>query len=212
MISVKSDFREKCIDIQVLFDHINEIESAKSSSVHKVSILKSSFIILLYNTIESTTRLLLDKVHEEASKYDYDQLSEKLKILFVEYYFASQNGKNHKKNLDMIVIKSLTFPNFNEFENRIKTFSGNLDSREIDKILSKYGIGKITTENKEKLLIVKNIRNKIAHGEEMFKESCRHFTLSDIELIKSATEKVLNDIIHQTENYLSRNRHLKSER
>lgn len=209
MISVKSDFEEKKIDIDILLNHINEVSIYKGANVHKVAILKSSFMLLLYNTIESTISLLLEKVHETASIHNYGELSDKLKLLFVEYYFVSQSGNKHKQHLDMIMLNSAQFPSFNEFDKRVKTFSGNLDAREIDNVLSKYGIGKIQSEKREKLLIVKNLRNKIAHGEVMFKESCRNLTISELDQIRNATVLAMQDAIAKTEHFIEQSRYLK---
>jgi hypothetical protein len=209
LISVKSEFDEKKVDISLLLEHISEVSLLRESNVHKIAILKSSFMLLLYNTIESTVSALLEKVHEKASEHTYDELSEKLKSLFVDYYFISQNGRMHKRHLDMVIVNDAQFPEFSEFGKKVKTFSGNLDAREIDNVLSKYGIGKIQSQNKDKLLVVKNIRNKVAHGEVMFKESCRNLTISELSTIKDATVNALQDIIQKTELYLTQTRYLK---
>ncbi|OFJ34170.1 MAE_28990/MAE_18760 family HEPN-like nuclease [Vibrio cholerae] len=209
MNSVIADFEEKRIDIDILLDHINEVSYSKGSNAHKVAILKSSFILVLYNTIESTISLILEKVHETASMHNYDELSDKLKLLFVEYYFVGSNGRNHKNNLDMIIINNVHLPSFSEFGKRVRTFSGNLDAREINIILSKYGIGEIKSKNKDKLLIVKNLRNKIAHGEVMFKESCRNYTISDLYQIRDATELAMQDAIANAEHFIKQTCYLK---
>lgn len=209
MISVKSDFEEKNIDIDILLNHINEVSLSKGGNVHKVAILKSSFMLLLYNTIESTVSLLLEKVHETIAAHNYSELSDKLKLLFVEYYFVGQSGNKHKQYLDMIMLNSAQFPSFNEFGKRVKTFSGNLDAREIDNVLSRYGIGKIQSDKREKLLIVKNLRNKIAHGEVMFKESCRNLTISELDQIRDATVLAMQDAIEKTEYFIEQSRYLK---
>lgn len=209
MISVKSDFEEKKIDIEILLNHINEVSLSKGSNVHKVAILKSSFMLLLYNTIESTISSILEKVHETASIHNYGELSDKLKLLFVEYYFVSQNGNKHKQSLDMVILNSAQFPSFAEFGKRVKSFSGNLDAREINKVLSKYGIGEIQSKKRDKLLIVKNLRNKIAHGEVMFKESCRNLTISELDQIRDATELAMQDAIAKAEHFIEQTRYLK---
>lgn len=205
---IESEFQEKCRDIDVLLDHIKSVSYEKGSNVHKLAILKSSLVLLLYNTIESTVTSLLDEIHNSASNHQYNQLSDKLRALHSEYYFFNQNKKNLKKNLDSLSMQTLYFPTLDEFEKRVNNYSGNLDSREIDKTLSKYGVGKVRTEDRGKLLTVKNIRNKVSHGELMFKEACRNFTITELEEIKCATENAMNDIIQQTNHYLSRKGYL----
>ena len=206
---IESELQEKIKDVDVLFIHIKSLSDEKGNNVHKISILKSSLVLILYNTIESTVTLLLQEIHNAASTHHYDELSDKLRELVTEYYFFNSGKSDFKKNLDLLSIKDLKLPTLDDFAKRVNSYSGNLDSRAIDKILSKYGVGKTQTNDKEKLLIVKNIRNKIAHGELMFKEACRNFTISELEQIKNATENAMCDIIQQTNRYLLRQGYLK---
>lgn len=206
---IESEFHEKSRDIDVLFMHIKDLSHEKGNNVHKISILKSSLVLILYNTIESTVTLLLQEIHNTASIYNYEQLSDKLRVLITEYYFYNSKKSDIKKNLDLLSINALKFPTLDDFEKRVNSYSGNLDSRAIDNTLSKYGVGKLRTNDREKLVIVKNIRNKIAHGELMFKEACRNFTINELEKIKNATENAMLDIIQQTNHYLQRQGYLR---
>ncbi len=206
MISIKSDFVEKQAEANVLIEHISEVSNGQGG-VNKTSILKSAFIILLYNMIESTTRSTLERVHEKISRYDYSQQSIKIKKLSIDFYFRNGNGNKHKESLDKVVTNTLFFPSLSDFEKRIRLFSGNLDVQEINNIINRYGIGKIKCENSIKILLVKNKRNKIAHGEDMFKEACRNLTISELNEIKDVTIGVLNQLIELTDRYLSQERY-----
>jgi MAE_28990/MAE_18760-like HEPN len=207
LFSIKADFEEKRGEAEQLINHINEV-SKESGNVNTVSILKSSFIILLYNAVESTTVLVLEKVHDKASRHNYVELSDHLKQLFVEFYLLKENQKKQKKTLNLIIENSLTFPIYIEFVKKFNLFSGNLDARELSKIISRYGIGKISSKDKDKLLIVKNNRNKIAHGEMMFKECCRNMTIRELDEIKKAVFDALSQMIIMTEYYFEQKRYL----
>lgn len=206
MISIKSDFEEKQIEADLLIEHIIEVSST-ICSINKASILKSAFVLMLYNMTESTTRSVLERVHEKISRYGYSEQSDKIKKLSIDFYFRNGNGNKHKTSLDKVLANTLFFPVLSEFEKKINLFSGNLDVKEINNILNKYGIGKIKSENSDKLLLVKNKRNKIAHGEDMFKESCRNITVSELSEIKEATVDVLSQLIDLTERYLLQERY-----
>lgn len=209
MFSIKSDFVEKREEADLLLTHISELTAA-SGNINTVAILKSSFMILLYNMVESTTVLVLDRVHERASRHSYRDLSDKLRKLFVEYYLFKENQSKQIKQLNSIVDDALLFPEFDEFTRKVNLFSGNLDARELNNLLSRYGIGKVTSKNKEDLLTVKNNRNKIAHGELMLKECCRNSTITELEKIKMAVFDALDQIINLTETYFAQQRYLRN--
>lgn len=207
MFSIKADFEEKRGEAEQLINHINEV-SKEAGSVNTVSILKSSFIILLYNVVESTTVLVLEKVHDKASRHNYVELSDHLKNLFVEYYLFKENQNKQQNILNNIIKSSVKFPIYIEFVKKVNLFSGNIDARELSKIIGRYGIGKISSKDKEKLLIVKNKRNKIAHGEMMFKECCRNMTIRELDEIKKAVFDALSQMIIMTEHYFEQKRYL----
>ncbi|WP_286258488.1 MAE_28990/MAE_18760 family HEPN-like nuclease [Pseudoalteromonas apostichopi] len=209
MHTLKDDFQEKRKEADILMNHIQDL-SSEIGNVNKVAILKSAFIILLYNVVESTTVLTLERVHEKVSRYKYSELSQPLKKLFVEYYLFGENKNKQQSMLNLIMSNSLTFPGYDEFTKKVNLFSGNLDARELSKILGRYGIGKITSLNKDKLLTVKNKRNKIAHGEVMFKECCRNSTFDELKSIKIAIFDALEQMIASTEIYFNQQRYLES--
>ena len=205
--TIKDDFEEKRLEADILINHIQDV-SNETGSVNTVAILKSAFIILLYNVIESTAVLILERVHEKVSRHQYSELSEQLKKLYIECYMFNESKKKQQVALDLIIGNSLAFPDFEEFTKKINLFSGNLDARELTKIMGRYGIGKITSLNKEKLVIVKNKRNKIAHGEVMFKECCRNSTHKELAAIKTAVFDSLNQMILLTDKYFDQKRYL----
>ena len=207
LFSINTDFKDKCDEAELLIQHIESLSKEKGS-VSKVSILKSAFILLLYNMVESTTVLVLERVHEKVSSHQYNELSDKLKKKFIEFYLFNENSKKQQGQLDLIITNNLTFPLFIEYSKKVNLFSGNLDARKLSTVIDKYGIGKITSDNKDKLLFVKNKRNKIAHGEEMFKDSCRNLTTRELESIKVATVIALEQMLSMTKLYFEQKRYL----
>ena len=207
LFSINADFKEKCDEAEILIKHIGSLSKEKGN-INKVSILKSAFILLLYNMLESTTVLVLERVHERVSSHQYNELSDKLKKIFIEFYLLNENSKKQQGKLDLIIANNLTFPLFTDYSKKVNLFSGNLDARELSAVIDKYGIGKITSDNKAKLLIIKNKRNKIAHGEEMFKESCRNLTTRELDLIKVATFVALEQMLNMTKLYFEQKRYL----
>jgi hypothetical protein len=202
MIGVKSDLNEKKIEANILSELISEISKQKKS-VQKASILKSAYILLLYNIIESTTTNILERIHEAASTEKYINLSSQLRVLWVDYYFNKHPEKNRQLNLENTISGAATFPTLREFSKFISLFSGNLDGRKLNDLLIKYGIGTLNTPDKELLLTIKNKRNKIAHGEEMFKEACRHFTVAELVSLQTACFNALDSFVDQADSYIA---------
>lgn len=52
MISISSDFHEKSNEAEVLLSHIRALSIESKGTVQEISILKSAFMLLLYNIID----------------------------------------------------------------------------------------------------------------------------------------------------------------
>lgn len=116
LYTIKYDFEEKRLEAEILINHIQDV-SNETGSVNKVAILKSAFIILLYNVIESTAVLILERVHEKVSRHQYSELSEQLKS-FMLNTICSMKVKKQQVVLNLIIGNSLTFPDFDELTKR----------------------------------------------------------------------------------------------
>jgi hypothetical protein len=209
MLSVKADFKERFEESEVFLNHIKSGISNSSIRVQESSMLKSSYMLLLYNLIESTITSTLDEVHAKVSTVSYVDASNKVKRLIIDYHFGTSK-KCNMRQLNEFLEGECKLPIYSEFSKKVRLYSGNLDAKEIDQLLTRYGIGKLTSQNKDKLLIVKNKRNKIAHGEVMFKEACRHYSVQDLEKVTMAVFDALNEVINMSESYLRHNRYKKS--
>ena len=207
MINVKSELDQKKSEANTMLEFISEVSELKAS-VLKVAILKSAYILILYNMLESTSTLILQKLHEVIATEQYADLRVELKSLWVDFLFKKNSEKNYQKLLDNIINKNISFPSLDDYSKRITLFSGNLDGKEIDKLLKKYGAGCLTTSDRGKLLIIKNKRNKLAHGEEMFKESCRNMTIAELKILQKATFNALDSMVMQVDKYVDERKYL----
>lgn len=207
MISIKTELDDKKIEANTMLEFISEASTLKAS-VLRVSILKSAYILILYSMIESISTLILVKLHEIIATEQYANLRVELKILWVDFFFKKSSEKNYQEHLDKIINNDILFPSLEDFSKKITLFSGNLDGRAIDKLLKKYGIGYLRTSDRDKLIIIKDKRNKLAHGEEMFKESCRNMTISELEILQTATFSALDSIVIQVDKYIDEKNYL----
>ncbi len=203
MKSVHQSLSEKAAEADLLFQLIGGVSNQKNS-INKVAILKSTFVLLLYNTIEATVSMVFEEIHDKLSVEHYSDLAPKLQEIWVQYHFYNKIKPTLiKKCMDDTFAKTLGFPTFAEFTTRIKLFSGNLDSRKIDELLKKYGIGVLKTKDRGKLVSVKDIRNKLAHGESTFKEACRNMTAEELNQLRKVVFSVLISILNQADEFLN---------
>jgi MAE_28990/MAE_18760-like HEPN len=201
MISIRAELAEKKVEANLLLDLTLEVGNLENGVI-KGAILKSTFILLLYNMLESTMSLVFERIHEKLATEHYVDLSPQLRKVWVEFFFEKQTTKNHHEHLEKTLSKTLSFPDLPSFTERIKLFSGSLDSEKLHGLLKKYGIGVLATDKKEMLVFVKNKRNKVAHGEESFKNSCRNLTTSELIEYRTAVFLALDSIVAQSDEYL----------
>ncbi|MGI4859128.1 MAG: MAE_28990/MAE_18760 family HEPN-like nuclease [Janthinobacterium lividum] len=202
MISIKSDIIERKEESDQMLAMIEDVSSV-GGGVVRSAILKSAYVVMLYNAIEATISLVLERIHEEISHVQYVDLIPELKSIWVEFFFFNHPQKTFQAHVDGAVKNNLTIPLLKEFSERVKLFSGNLDARKIDEILKKYGIGALSTPDRGQLLIIKTKRNKIAHGELSFKEGCRNMTKTELKRLQKATFSALDSIVNQVESYIA---------
>jgi len=203
VLIVKSDYQDRLDEAKKLIVHISL--TSNTGGVLETSILKSSYTLLLYNNLEATVSSSITHIHDKASEHKYDELSEEFKKLYADYYHFDISKKKVKENLDGTVSGELKFPNFEDYCKRVNVFSGNIDLRSINDINKNYGIGHISLRgnNPANILTIKNKRNKLAHGEESFKNSCRQYSITELTELGDSLEKLLNKFIELVDVFLT---------
>ena len=84
--------------------------------------------------------------------------------------------------------------------------SGNLDAKKIREDLSKkYAFS--ATSSCDELRVIKNIRNKLAHGELVFSEAGADRTIDEIIAIKTKVVRYLQDILNDINQLLLQKRY-----
>lgn len=210
MRAIIVDFeRRKRVNV-IFFSHILSL-SEGTGNIEICVILKSSFYISLYNNVEATIFSLLEKVHDEISRYKYEELTDKLKLKVADYHFGNQKTMNCKKKKelsDLILSGNYSLPQLESYQKFKTVFSGNLNLRKIRDVFSEYGIilGKIRG-NPDHLLSVTNKRNKIAHGEQSLSEAGRVSNLC-LESVMTSIDLILQDSIGRVDDFLSHKKYL----
>jgi hypothetical protein len=226
MITVKSDFQKRKSEIneylefiEVIYAEEKEIEIMFKKQVkHKrkqkfqvsdqlQKVLIANSFLLLYNLIEATIRNSIDEIFADLQNntIDYTRLTDKLKKIFLVQ--KNKNLKDGSFNLDTLnkqideLISSVLNTETIILDKAKLDFSGNLDAKKIRTIASDYGFGQPAV-NGDNLLVIKNKRNHLAHGDFSFSEIGKDFTVSELLDFKDQTFIFLNEVINNIEVYI----------
>jgi len=209
MRGVIADFTDRNYSIGRLLEHVEDVSDIRGK-VEVIVVLKASVFIALYNNIEATAYTVVERIHDSASALTYDDLTEPLRKKMLQYSFGKTAGafiQDPQKVIDeelKLRDSRQTFPELSEFTRRQSLFSGNLDARKLNEIGISYGISKLnfSKSDAEKMLWIKNKRNKIAHGEQSMSDGGQGIKNLDLRHASSSVEVILRNFISATESYL----------
>ena len=85
-------------------------------------------------------------------------------------------------------------------------FSGSLDAREIKKLFGRLGID-LSTLSCDEMKLVKDCRNKLAHGDVSFEDYGRTLTIQYLRVCKNNTLLFLEGLINRVDDYLLNKRY-----
>lgn len=195
-------------DINILIDRLYELDKVTGVTVKK-NIMKSTIIMILYNIIESMLTQLLDYLHDILSQEKFSSCRKEIQLIYLKYYIDELKQKN-LKILNKFIFDSIKIPSFLDFNRKYNIFSGNVDLRKIKEILKIYGITVFKKDFKdETLLMIKNKRNALAHGEIQYHQACRDYTVAEIEKKTKITKDILIKLIKGIDHYITKQLYLK---
>ncbi|WP_156180965.1 MAE_28990/MAE_18760 family HEPN-like nuclease [Desulfovibrio sp. TomC] len=195
LASVVSDLTRKKAEAEILLSEIQKKEKGVGNAL-LCTVLKSSIVLVLYNTVESTMYSVLEILHEKCQAKHFNELSDCQKEIFALMHFGKNGSKRYKENIELTISGELKFPSFESYSDGEKIFSGNLDARRINKILAVYGVRySVDKAYGRSFLEVKTLRNKLAHGECSFSMACRNKLVTDIESMSGHIFTGLNNIV-----------------
>ena len=210
-------FNKRKQDIEEVFkllDFIGRIETHRSHTVKydlteqslSVSqemqcILKSQFLLILYNLIESTVNDCLHSIYDsiEDDGLAFADLNDEIKLIWLKYNKLEESLDSAKMNPE-IMCAAVKFPKLPI------SISGNIDMRKIFDLFPMHGC-MLQDNNRYKysnsFLTVKNRRNSLAHGNISFSECGSAYMVSDIRKIMDDIICGLQEVITQVKAYTS---------
>ncbi|MCQ4241407.1 MAE_28990/MAE_18760 family HEPN-like nuclease [Stutzerimonas stutzeri] len=206
MRGVIADLKDREYSINRLLEHVEEISEMRGR-VDITVVLKSSVFIAIYNNIEATAYAAVERIHESASHLRYEELADPFKIKMLKYSFGKLSAahmtdpqKTHAEE-NKIKLSQLTFPNLTDYLRRQSLFSGNIDARKLNVTGISYGLPKLTfpKADAERMLWVKNKRNKIAHGEQSMSDGGQGIKTADLRCAFASVSRTLRHFISEVE-------------
>ena len=227
MVSVISDFKKRTVEIEKYFAFLQAIEEkdakmtfssasrirVKSFDNELLKVLKANMFLLLYNLVEASTRQALNEIYDKISSHqiNYELLNDEIKKIWIKEHYKNFGNKGHEEIFNHI--SNIASDSINLQFNPDKIISGNIDAKKIRDFSEKYGFSSKVhnnAQNGEKLVIVKNQRNNLAHGLSSFSECGRNYTITDLKEIKEQVILYVGRILKNIDKYLSKNKFLKS--
>jgi hypothetical protein len=224
MNAVLMRFEERKQEIELYFEHVSDFldkdaivlfpdHQVKSLSIDLEHILLSNLFLLLYNLVESSISGAVESIYKEmlANAVAYDAIQPTIQIEILDNVRKNVNTKKFVDTVDDLVIDILKY-----YPKSTELFSGNVDQEEIKKIAQKYGFSAHTdarkTRNGEKLKIIKNRRNELAHGFRSFQECGEERTFQEMKAIKDECLLYIEQILKNIDSFLKNKDYLKSDK
>lgn len=221
MINTKEIYQERKREIEFYFSVLLDIDSEENSTINTIDnrlffkIMKSNFLLMLYNIIEATITTGMLEIYEQVKndKCYYSSLISELQNIWRDYrvkeiYISSSKLKSYIDRVDEIVSTVIhEVPLI--FNKNMLNISGNLDAKQIKNICDVHRIRYRVSDDEMSLEKVKKKRNSLAHGEESFSDCARDFTVSDLENIKDKILNFLSEILEGMEKYYEEKQYLK---
>lgn len=216
-----SIYDERKNEIEFYYSVLLEIDEGNRNAVNTINnalffrILKSNFLLMLYNIVEATITTGMLEIYEKLKNEEctYSDLINELQNIWRDYkiqevYSPSSGLKVYTKKVKNIV-KNIIEDTPLIFNKGMLNINGNLNAKKIKSICDKHCIRYSVIDDEMKLEKVRMKRNSLAHGDESFSDCARDLTLSDLESIKNTIFAFLSGIIAGMEKYYNEQQYLK---
>ena len=179
-------------------------------------ILKSNFLLMLYNLVEATVTTGMLEIYQQLKNEacTYSELINELQDIWRDYkvkevYLSSSELKAYTSKVENIV-KNILEDTPLIFSRGMLNINGNLNAKKIKTICDKHCIRYRVIDDEMKREKVRKKRNSLAHGDESFSNCARDLTISDLENIKDTIFGFLTGIIDGMEKYYNEKQYLKN--
>lgn len=216
-------FDERKREIEFYYSVLVDIDTGAKKTIDTIDdrlffrIMKSNFLLMLYNIVEATVTTGMLEVYEHLKNDEctYSSLITALQNIWRDYkvkevYDSSYELKAYTKRVETIVNNIIDETPL-IFNKNMLNINGNLNAKRIKSICDNHCIRYTVIDDDMKLENIRKKRNSLAHGDESFSNCARDITVSDLENIKDTVFSFLNGIIEGMKKYCDEKQYLKAE-
>lgn len=189
-------------DCRILCQDIAGNKSEKVIDTDLARILKANAFLLLYNLTEATIRnsiaAIVNSINSECLAFS--QLSDKIKELWVKQEIKGIKNIDQNYQIVLDISQKILKNSLLELENNCIKISGNIDAQAIRNIANQFGYQE--SKDGRSLFLIKDKRNKLAHGEFSFTEVGKSYTIKDISILNIDTQNYIKDVLVSVEEYI----------
>ncbi len=172
---------------------------SNSYGIEEHLVIKSSICLGLYNLIEGTMHQLLENVilYTSDKEVPFSHLSIQLQK---QYFKFATLGKNQQvynlRTLESVADSTFWELDYDVFTRKTKPFSGNVDVRKVNEFLELWFNQEciIPLSQAENILLIKTLRNKIAHGRVSLLEALKDITIDELKIITQDVYDFLDNL------------------
>lgn len=216
-------FQERTNEIEFYFSIMTDIDNAEDSirtfdNRRFLRILKSNFLLMLYNLVEACVVSGMMEIYERLknSGCSYNDLITEFQTIWSNYQigkvYSNVSGRNAYEEKVQSIINHVITSQPIKLNKEALGISGNLDARAIKKLCDKHRIRYVASDDGGCLRTVKDKRNNLAHGDESFGDCARDMSLSDLEHIKNEVVIFINGILDGMKVYYDNQHYLNTRR
>lgn len=231
MQEVLDSFEERANEVMLYFEHLEKfydpnVYLAKDNDDGTterlpmdsdfLKILKANAFLITYNLVESsiTDGVLAIYKELEVRSYTFEKVREELREIWINYHYQtvfdhSSNFQSYRKQAKRLVEMAINRTTI-KLDKKAIGISGNLDADIIREICYKHGINSQVDpicRGGEKLGIVKEQRNALAHGNLSFSECGRSFTDTGLREIMEQVILYVRNILVNMKEYLEQQKY-----
>jgi hypothetical protein len=223
MVDVDSIFEQRKKEIEFYYSILIEMDKDNKTIINTIDnpllfkIMKSNFILMLYNMVEATVITGMIEIFNQVKSENcaYSAVIDEIKNVWRDYkvkqiYNNQSSELKTYTNRVKSIVEDITSDKPLVLVRDMMAINGNLNAQKIKKLCDEYRIRYRVSDEKEYLEQVRKKRNALAHGDESFSNCSRDLTILDLEEIKDTVVNFLKGIIKGMTNYCDKKLYLLS--
>lgn len=205
-------FNDRKQEIEFYFSVMVEIDN-NNPDIHTIDnvcfykIMKSNFLLMLYNLVEACIVSGMMEIYEDlgSNNCSYNQVIHEIQDIWSKYkineiYGPATERVAYENRIKQIILDITTNAPIILSKDALG-ISGNLNAKKIKDICDKHRIRYRLATQGESLERVKRERNSLAHGDVSFSDCARDLTISDLKNIKDEVILFLTGILDGMKSY-----------